>query len=152
MLDRILNLLTHSETVASVSRLDDLQVAVAALFVEAARMDDNFDESERDIIEHLLASRFGLSPDEAQYLLSAAEQAVDQSTQLFRFTQMIAQNLDLAERIRIIEMLWEVAYADGVLAPQEDSLIRRIAGLVYVPDSDRTLARRRVRQRLGMSD
>jgi uncharacterized tellurite resistance protein B-like protein len=150
MLNRILSILTYSETVVSVRRLDDLQVAVAALLVEAARMDDRFDESERSMIVGMLSSRFELSADEAQRLLDAAERAVDQSTPLFRFTQTIAQNLSLAERVRIVEMLWEVAYADGVLAPHEDALIRRVAGLVYVPDSDRTAARRRVRQRLGV--
>jgi uncharacterized tellurite resistance protein B-like protein len=97
-----------------------------------------------------LSARFDLSADEARRLLDAAERAVDQSTQLFRFTQTVAQNLSLTERVSLIEMLWEVAYADGILAPQEDALIRRIAGLVYVPDSDRTAARRRVRDRLGM--
>jgi uncharacterized tellurite resistance protein B-like protein len=152
MLDRILKLLTHGEALAASGRLDDLQLAVAALLVEAARMDDRFDPAERGIIETLLTSRFALSAGEAQHLLGAAEQAVDQSTQLFRFTQMVAQKLSLAERGRIVEMLWEVAYADGVLAPQEDALIRRIAGLVYVSDGDRMAARRRVRQRLGMAD
>lgn len=152
MLDRILNLLTHGEAAGSAGHVDDLRVAVAALLVEAARMDDRFVESERRIIEGLLSSRFDLSADEARGLLDVAERAVDRSTQLFRFTQTIAENLSLAERVRIIELLWEVAYADGVLAPQEDALIRRIAGLVYVPDSDRTAARRRVRQRLGLID
>ena len=152
MLDRILKLLTHGDAAAASAHLDDLQLAVAALLVEAARMDDRFDPSERGIIENLLSSRFALSAEEARHLLNAAERAVDQSTQLFRFTQMVAQKLSLAERVRIVEMLWEVAYADGVLAPQEDALIRRIAGLVYVPDSDRTAARRRVRERRGLAD
>ena len=151
MLDRILVLLTHSETVVPVKGRGDLQVAVAALLVEAARMDDRFDESEQRVVEELLSTRFGLSAGETRQLLDAAERAVDQSTQLFRFTQTVAQNLSLAERTNLIEMLWEVAYADGVLAPQEDALIRRIAGLVYVPDSERTGARRRVRQRLGLA-
>ena len=150
MLDRILVLLTHSETVVSVDRREDLQVAAAALLVEAARMDDRFDESERRTVEGLLSARFHLSADETRRLLDAAERAADQSTQLFRFTQTVAQNLSPAERAGLIEMLWEVAYADGILAPQEDALIRRIAGLVYVPDSERTAARRRVRQRLGL--
>ena len=152
MLDRILVLLTRREPVVSVEAHDELQLAAAALLVEAARMDDQFDESERRRIEDLLSARFALSPEATRQLLDAAERAVDQSTQLFRFTQTIAQNLSLAERTRIVEMLWEVAYADGTLAPQEDALIRRIAGLVYVPDSERTAARRRVRQRLGLVD
>jgi uncharacterized tellurite resistance protein B-like protein len=53
------------------------------------------------------------------------------------------------DRIRLIEMLWEVAYADGVLDPEEDMLLRRIAGLVYVSDQDRVAARQRVLKRMG---
>jgi uncharacterized tellurite resistance protein B-like protein len=47
-------------------------------------------------------------------------------------------------------MLWEVAYADGVLDPYEDALIRKVAGLVYVTDQERGFARKRVRERLGL--
>ena len=53
--------------------------------------------------------------------------AVDQSTQIFRFTDSVVRHVDVADRVRIIEMLWEVAYADGVLDPHEDQLVRRIA-------------------------
>jgi uncharacterized tellurite resistance protein B-like protein len=152
MLDRILILLTRGEMLGSVNRREDLQIAVAALLVEAARMDDLFAESERRMIEGLLAARFDLSADEARELLDAAERVVERSTQLFRFTQTVGDTLSPEERVRIVEMLWEVAYADGVLAPQEDALIRRVAALVYVSDAERTAARRRVRQRLGLGD
>jgi len=130
----------------------DLQVAVAALLVEAALMDDRFEESERQSILDLLCHRFGMSADQASALLAAAEGAVKTSTQLFRFTRTVAAKLDAAERVRIVEMLWEVAYADGVLSAHEDALIRRIAALVYVDDADRMAARRRVRSRLGLTD
>lgn len=131
---------------------DDLQVAVAALLVEAALMDDRFEESERQSIMDLLCRRFAMTADQAGALLATAEGAVKQSTQLYRFTRIVAEKLDRAERARIVEMLWEVAYADGVLSPNEDALIRRIAGLVYVDDADRMAARRRVRGRLGLAD
>jgi uncharacterized tellurite resistance protein B-like protein len=64
--------------------------------------------------------------------------------QLHGHTNDIAQQMTPDERIHLIEMLWEVAYADGVLDPEEDLLIRRVAGLVYVTDRDRVLARQRV--------
>jgi uncharacterized tellurite resistance protein B-like protein len=57
--------------------------------------------------------------------------------------------MDPAERIQLIEMLWEVVYADGVLDSEEDALIRRIAGLIYVEDRDRVLARKRVLERMA---
>lgn len=149
MIDRILQLLGGPDVRAAIDRPDGLQVAVAALLVEAARMDDHFDEAERRTIERLLAERFALSVDEAKKLLQAAEQAVDQSTQLFRFTHLVVESLDNDERVKIIEMLWEVAYTDGALDPEEDALLRRIAGLIYVSDRERGQARKRVLKRLG---
>jgi len=60
--------------------------------------------------------------------------------------------MDEVQRIEVIEMLWEVAYADGVLDPHEDAMIRKVAGLLYVADFDRGAARRRVRERLGLGN
>jgi uncharacterized tellurite resistance protein B-like protein len=150
--ERIAGLLAGKDEYLPLERDGGLQLAVAALLVEAALMDDRFDAAERQTIAELLAIRFDLTADQAQCLLASAEKAVRQSTQLFRFTQSVAEKLDPAERARIVEMLWEVAYADGVLSPQEDALIRRIAGLVYVDDSARMAARQRVRRRQGLSD
>ena len=65
------------------------------------------------------------------------------STQFFPFTQEICRQIEPEARVQIIEMLWEVAYADGALDPEEDMLLRRIAGLIYVDDRERTLARQR---------
>jgi uncharacterized tellurite resistance protein B-like protein len=150
--ERIAGLMAGQGVGLPLERDDGLQLAVAALLVEAARMDDRFDAAERQTIAELLTNRFELTADQAQSLLTAAEKAVRQSTQLFRFTQPVAEELDPAERARVVEMLWEVAYADGVLSPQEDALIRRIAGLVYVDDSARMAARQRVRRRQGLPD
>jgi uncharacterized tellurite resistance protein B-like protein len=150
--ERIAGLLAGKDEYLPLERDGGVQLAVAALLVEAALMDDRFDAAERQTIAELLAIRFDLTADQAQCLLASAEKAVRQSTQLFRFTQSVAEKFDPAERARIVEMLWEVAYADGVLSPQEDALIRRIAGLVYVDDSARMAARQRVRRRQGLSD
>lgn len=150
--DRAAALLAGNDGRVPLGGHDDLQVAVAALLVEAALMDDRFEESERQSIIDLLRRRFTMTAGQASMLLANAEGAVKQSTQLYRFTRTIAETLDRAERTRIVEMLWEVAYADGVLSPNEDALIRRIAGLVYVDDAERMAARRRVRDRLGLAD
>jgi uncharacterized tellurite resistance protein B-like protein len=128
-----------------------LRVAVAAVLVEAAQMDDRFDEAERRSIESLLARRFALTPEAARRLLEEAARAADASVQLHGFLRRIRDAFGPAERIELVEMLWEVAYADGALDPHEDALIRRIAGLVAVDDRDRGEARRRVRRRLGIA-
>ncbi|HUC62907.1 MAG TPA: TerB family tellurite resistance protein [Alphaproteobacteria bacterium] len=147
-----MSFLTGGAGAAVASRHDRLEIAVAALLVEAARMDDHFDAAERATIRRLLAERFELEPEATQRLLEAAERAVDQSTQLFRFTHLVVEELAPEERVRILEMLWEVAYADGSLSPEEDQLLRRIAGLIYVSDRERGEARLRVLRRLGHRD
>jgi uncharacterized tellurite resistance protein B-like protein len=123
---------------------DDLQLALAALLVEAAHSDDCLDEAERAVIARLLERRFELTQAGAQALLAAAEREAERSAELFCFTRVINERLSHEQRIELIEMLWEVAYADGVLDQYQDSLLRRVGGLVYVSDQERGAARRRV--------
>jgi uncharacterized tellurite resistance protein B-like protein len=129
----------------------EIRIAVAALLCESARMDDHFDEVERARIETLLVSRFGLTPEEAARLEEVGEEAERKSTHLYRFTHLLVQEFSLEQRIDVIEMMWEVAYADGALDPEEDALIRKIAGLLYVPDRERGIARKRALERLGLT-
>jgi uncharacterized tellurite resistance protein B-like protein len=112
-------------------------------------MDDTFDGAERTAIERLLAEKFDLPPAEVQELVAAAEHTVRHSTQFYPFTREICQRIDPEARAHIIEMMWEVAYADGVLDPYEDMLLRRIAGLIAVSDRDRMVARKRALEKLA---
>ncbi len=146
MLDQLFKLLSSPE--AAPPKPDDLHVAVAVLLVEAATMDAEFNAEERGVIEHLLAGKFHLPADKAHQLIAAAEATVKRSAQLHPFTRLTVARMDRAQRVRLIEMLWEVAYADGVLDPEEDSLLRRVAGLIYVSDADRVAARQSVLARL----
>ncbi len=143
MLDRVLQLLSGRAAPPAARGADDLQVAVAALLIEAARMDDQFDGAERRTIERLLAEGFDLQPDAVRDLIVSAERAVRHSTQFFPFIRQINKQIPHEERARILEMMWEVVYADGVLDPQEDMLLRRVAGLIHISDQDRGLARQR---------
>jgi triosephosphate isomerase len=149
MFNQILSLLS-GESPAS-TRPDQLQVAVAALMVHAAAMDDTFDAAERRTIERLLGERFKLKPDAVKALLATAETRAAESSQLYPFTRLAVERLDEPGRVQLVEMLWEVAYADGVLDPDEDALLRRVAGLLYVSDFDRGEARKRVLRRMGLS-
>lgn len=150
MMDRLLAWLKDGENVLPQNG-DELQLAVAALLLEAAVVvDGDVDPHERDIVRHLLQRCFSLSPDDAQHLIAAAGRRVEMSSQLFGFTSTVNSRFSGARKIELIEMLWEVAYADGVLDPLEDTLLRRIAGLIDVSDHERGEAKRRVLQRLGM--
>jgi uncharacterized tellurite resistance protein B-like protein len=129
----------------------DLRMAVAILLLEAAHMDDTFSAPEYVMIQKLLATKFGLSPSEANDLLAISEEKIKNVVQLHPYTNTVFSQMSEAERIQLIEMLWEVAYADDVLDPEEDALIRKLAGLIHVPDRERMLARQRVRAKKGQS-
>ena len=139
-----------SEPIASeAAGVDELHLAAAALLAEAALGDDRFDDVERVAIGRLLRERFDLDEADAERLVEAATQRAKDSTHLLRFTRQIKDNFSPAERVGLIEMIWEVVYADGELHEYEDSLLRRIAGLIYVSDRDRGAARKRVLERLA---
>lgn len=152
MIDRIKRLFAAAGSLAPTPSPSDgfneLHLAAAALLAEVAMSDDGFDDDERAAIRGLVAGRFGLSQSEAAALVEAAEKRAADSTHLLRFTRVIKDNYTPQERIDLIEMIWEVVYADGVLHDHEHSLLRRIAGLIYVSDRDRGDARKRVVARL----
>jgi len=127
---------------------DDLRIAVAMLLIEAAHRDDTFSADERVVIARLLKEKFDLSDPECAELLATCEEMSRHAVQLHPYTRAVFERMAPSERIQLIEMLWEVAYADGVLDPEEDALIRRLGGLIYVTDRDRVLARHRVLARL----
>jgi uncharacterized tellurite resistance protein B-like protein len=118
--------------------------------VEAATMDSTFDAKERSRITDLVQDRFALSAEEADALVAAAERTAAESVELQGFTRAIKDGFDDAERVQLIEMLWEVVYADGELHDYESSLLRRVTGLLYVSDRDSGEARKRVLARLGL--
>lgn len=149
IINRILDFLAGRAAPSLGKRSDDLAFAVAALLIEAARMDNDFDPSERATIERLLSDKFQLGAAEAHGLINQAQTAVDQSTQIFPFTRQICDSISIEDRTQIIEMMWKVAYADGVLDPYEDMLLRRIAGLIHVPDRERGQARQRALDHLA---
>ena len=148
MIGRVLDFLTGRAAPTTAHGADEFELAVAALLIEAERMDDRFDADERAVIERVLAARFSLSPAAVADLIEAAESAVRQSTQLFPFTQRICKAMAPEDRMQILELMWKVAYADGVLDPHEDMLLRRIAGLLHIPDRQRAAARQSAIEKL----
>lgn len=135
---------------AAAGHADKLQVATAALLIEAAEMDADFGAEERATISELVERRFGLSPEESHALLQAAGEQVEQSVEVYSFTREIKNAFSPEERTEMMEMLWEVVYADGELHDLEASLMRRLAGLLHVSDRDSGLARKRVLARYGL--
>ncbi len=152
MIDSIIGWLTGTPAHGGGPPQDELRLALTALLVEAAHSNNHFDETERTVIARMLERHFNLPQADAQALLAAGEREAEHSAELFHFTRIVNQRLSFEQRIELMEMLWEIAYADGVLDQYEDSLLRRVGGLIYVPDRERGMARQRVLRRLGLSD
>ncbi|MBL6946640.1 MAG: TerB family tellurite resistance protein [Rhodospirillales bacterium] len=126
----------------------ELHLAAAALMIEAATLDGSYADAERDTISRVLRAQFDLDAGAVDALIEKADAKVSQSIQILGFTKVIKDRLEPEERAIIMEMLWEVAYADGEVHDYEASLVRRVAGLLYVTDKESGAARKRVLARL----
>jgi uncharacterized tellurite resistance protein B-like protein len=131
--------------------LDPRLVAAAALMVEAASMDGSFTDRERARIEQLLVDRFHLTPEVAAELLGEAQGHAQDSAGWHGFTTAVKDGFDHQGRIGLVEMMWEIVYADGELHDYEASLMRRVTGLLYVSGGESAEARERALARLGLS-
>ena len=122
---------------------DRLHVAAAALLVRAAQIDGHVDAHEQQLLQHLVGPYFGLNDDEAAALLTQATAAIDTANDLFQFTQQINANFGPEHKTMLVELLWRVVLADGVVDDYEANLIRRVAGLIHVSDAEAGAARKR---------
>lgn len=126
------------------TNIDAEKLAAAALMVEVAVQDGEFDEAERNAIERSLTEKLNLSGEDAEELLSQAEDKQSQSIQILSFTKEIKNHFDDEGREHIMEMLWEVVFADGEEDNYESNLMRRIAGLLYISDKKSGEIRKKV--------
>jgi len=129
-----------------------IMLATSALLVEAAMMDGEFTTDERRAIAAILQTQYDFSAAEAVELIDDALAHRDDTSAIYKFTRVVKDRFDEAGRIEIIEHLWHVAYADKVLHDFEAHLVRRVAGLLYVPDKESGAARKRVLARLGIAE
>ncbi len=133
LFDQVAGAISATQTRDDVAaREDAIRMATAVLMVDVARADYVFEESEFDSVLALIESHFNVAPDAALELLNDANEQVDGLTSLHDFTQLLHQNLDEAEKSRIIALLWRIAYADGRLDKYEDSLVNKISDLLHV--------------------
>lgn len=124
-----------------------LRVATAALLVEVMRADFDDNADERAAINLVLRNHFELSPAEVDELVALAEQEVTQSVDHYEFITLIKTNFSREQKIRVIELMWQIAYADDHLQKYEEALVRKIADLIYLSHSDFIAAKHRVLSR-----
>ncbi|MDA7568071.1 TerB family tellurite resistance protein [Emcibacteraceae bacterium] len=126
--------------------IDAEKLAAAALMVEVAMQDGDYDQDERNVIEGILINKLKLSSEDALELLAIAEDKQSQSIQILSFTKEIKNHFDDQGRAHIMEMLWGVVFADGEEDAYESNLMRRIAGLLYISDKESGEIRKKVMQ------
>lgn len=120
------------------------RVAAAALLVEVVRSDELFSEGERAQVLDAVQRKFTLDPAEARELLALAENHSHDATDLYQFTSRINASFSPDRKVRLVEELWRVAFADTVLNKHEEHVIRRIADLLHVRHSDYIASKLRV--------
>lgn len=137
MLKTLKSMLTEllpEETVAeSPNQLKEL--AAAALMVEVASIDDDFDADELAILAKEIQQQFGLSGKALQQLIEQASSQSNDATSLYQFTRCVNDELSNREKLELVTGMWRVAYADGDLDRYEEHIIRRIADLIHVSHS-----------------
>lgn len=122
----------------------DYRLAAAALLIHAATIDGTMSDIERNRLVGVIMLRFGLDETAAHELVSAATQAEHEAVDLYGFTSLLNRSLDDRGRQQIIEMMWQIAHADGRITEFEDNLIWRAADLLHVPSQARIALRLRV--------
>jgi uncharacterized tellurite resistance protein B-like protein len=123
---------------------NDYRLAAAALLIHASTIDGNMTETERGKLRDLLKSRFALDDAATDELIDVGTLAEHEAVDLYHFTSLINRSLDDEGRLGIVEMLWEMVFADGRATEFEDNLMWRVADLLNVSSRDRIALRQRV--------
>ena len=114
---------------------DDKNILIAALLIHAAKIDNEYTDSEKKIIKEALINLNLVKLNDVDKLLRIAEEKEKESNQIVEFTKEIKKN-SMEFRLKIIEMLWKIVYSDEKSDSFESNLIRRVCGLLYVSDKD----------------
>jgi uncharacterized tellurite resistance protein B-like protein len=152
MLARLKKLL-DSSTPGDADALDPrrkLELATAALLVEVMRS-DGIADTERRAVEDAVSRRFGLSEGEAQGLVAEAELEVREAVGYYPFTSLINRHFSADDKARVVELLWEVAWADATLSAHEQHVIRKVADLLHLSHAAYVSAKLRARDAAGKS-
>ena len=123
---------------------EDYRLAAVALLIHVANVDGETDLAERRRLKTIIEERFGLDAKAASELITMGEQSDRKAVDLYHFTSVLKRALDNDGCQKIVEMLWDIAFADGVVDEFEENTIWRIAELLGVSTRDRVLLRQRV--------
>tara|TARA_X000000368_G_scaffold33285_1_gene24458 strand:- start:438 stop:890 length:453 start_codon:yes stop_codon:yes gene_type:complete len=139
MINKIKDLISNfssKEEIIEESDLSSLNNACAALLVEIAFADKDFDETEKQALKQALIQTYDISESEIQEIIEDAETTVDESTSLYGYTRIVNDEFGYEDKLNLLKNLWKVAYADGYLDKYEEHIIRKISDLIHISHSD----------------
>lgn len=113
-----------------------MHLTAAALLMETARADFTQDGAEENAMRQVLVDTLSVTPDELEEVLKLAQARVDEATSLYQFTRLINDHYSAEQKNRLIQAMWQVAFADGRIDKYEEHLIRQVADLIYVSHGD----------------
>jgi uncharacterized tellurite resistance protein B-like protein len=128
---------------------NDYRLAAAALLVHAAAIDGDVSDAERDKLHAVIKQQFELDEATTDELVAEAAAVENEAVDLYHFTSLINRSLDEDGRRRVVEMMWEIAYADGRVDDFESNLIWRAADLLGISSRERIELGHRVANRRG---
>jgi uncharacterized tellurite resistance protein B-like protein len=118
-----------------------IDLATAVLLIEVSRADFQEDKTEQQTIRKLLLNHLSLTQDEVDILLKNAREEADQLVSLQHITRMMNEQMEQQDKVRVIELMWKVVYADGEMDRYEEHLMRQVSDLLYVSHADFIQAR-----------
>jgi uncharacterized tellurite resistance protein B-like protein len=127
------------------------RLAATALLIHVVSLDGEPSQAEQQKLHNLIESHFGLDRGSADRLIAAATRVEGEAVDLYHFTSVIMREVDDAGRLRIVEMMWELVYADGEVTEFEDNVVWRASDLLGVSARDRIELKHRVAAARGVS-
>lgn len=141
--------ITAPAPAAGGNREHSLQLATAVLLVEVMRAEPQLGATERAAVVSALQRKFAMAPDELDRLLALAHDTARGANDFHAFTSVLNEGFSQPEKVKIVEHMWEVAYADGHLDAHENHLISKVAGLLHVTHGEYIAAKLHAKSSTG---
>jgi len=128
-----------------------IQIATCAVLIEIARADDEFTQDEKNLIIDTLKQEFHLSADDAGEIITLATTRMNESIDIWHFTNILNESLSPEDKIKIIEIIWKIIYSDGFLGGHEDALVHKLSFLLELTHDQLIAAKLRILDQMRTS-
>jgi uncharacterized tellurite resistance protein B-like protein len=132
----LLSSFSKDEEIEESSEFANLDKACAALLVEIAFADKEFNNEEKESLKESLINSYNLEEETIEEIITDAENTITESTSLYEYTRTVNDEFEYSDKLNLLENLWKIAYADSSLDKYEEHLIRKISDLVHISHGD----------------